>query len=573
MGLNAKKRNSLSPTGSLPTLRRRCSSEAASDGESEIHTACSYPPDSAARPANEQTAEPTTGSDEKNIQEPPAPLIRQFTEPGPAIKVPRARRRGLFAQLTLIAEVEDPKTYSRKLKWFITFIVAVAGATAPMGSSIFFPSLPQVTRELHTKTTITNLSIALYMLSMSIFPLWWSSFSERLGRRTIYLASFALFVIFNCLCAISRSIAMLIVMRMLSGGASASVQAVGAGTIADLWEPRERGSAMSIFYLGPLCGPLFAPIVGGLLAERWGWRSTLWFLAGYGALTLIFIFFALPETLVMLRPVLPETTEEDVLPTTRPLSRVSSRQVLGATTRWLKMLKMTFIDPLKIVLYLRFIPVLLSVYYASIAFGSLYVLNVSIEDTFGKPPYNFSTVIIGLLYIPNSVGYVVASLFGGRWMDSIMKREAKRAKRYDEKGRLVFRPEDRMRENALLGALVYPAALIWYGWTVEKATFWLVPMIANFFFGIGSMIIFSMVTTMLTEFMPKKSSEGVALNNFVRNIFSCVGSLVTAPILDGIGNGWLFTILGLVGFASGSVIFLMRKFGPRWRKTMDEKMG
>ena len=391
---------------------------------------------------------------------------------------------------------------------------------------------------------------------------------------------------------------MLIVMRMLSGGASASVQAVGAGTIADLWEPRERGSAMSIFYLGPLCGPLFAPIVGGLLAERWGWRSTLWFLAGYGALTLIFIFFALPETLAMLRPVLPETTEEDVLPTTRPLSRVSSRQVLGATTRWLKMLKMTFIDPLKIVLYLRFIPVLLSVYYASIAFGSLYVLNVSIEDTFGKPPYNFSTVIIGLLYIPNSVGYVVASLFGGRWMDSIMKREAKRAKRYDEKGRLVFRPEDRMRENALLGALVYPAALIWYGWTVEKATFWLVPvsqrifiahskakggtvltrlwprqMIANFFFGIGSMIIFSMVTTMLTEFMPKKSSEGVALNNFVRNIFSCVGSLVTAPILDGIGNGWLFTILGLVGFASGSVIFLMRKFGPRWRKTMDEKMG
>lgn len=52
--------------------------------------------------------------------------------------VARSRRRGLFGQLTLLAEVEDPKTYSRKKKWFITFIVAVAGATAPMGSSIFF---------------------------------------------------------------------------------------------------------------------------------------------------------------------------------------------------------------------------------------------------------------------------------------------------------------------------------------------------------------------------------------------------------------------------------------------------
>jgi multidrug resistance protein len=311
---------------------------------------------------------------------------------------------------------------------------------------------------------------------MSIFPLWWSSFSERLGRRTIYLASFVLFVVFNCLCAVSCSIGMLIVMRMLSGGASASVQAVGAGTIADLWDSRERGRAMGIFYLGPLCGPLFAPIVGGLLAERWGWRSTMWFLAGYGALTVIFIFLALPETLAVRKPVLPELAENDMAPVSRPLSRVSSRQVVGITTRWLKMLKIVFIDPLKIVLYLQYIPVLLSVYYASIAFGSLYVLNVSVEHSFGKPPYNFSTIIIGLLYIPNSVGYVVASLFGGRWMDSIMQREAKKANRYDEKGRPIYRPEDRMRENAWLGAFLYPAALIWYGWTVDKGVFWLVPV-------------------------------------------------------------------------------------------------
>lgn len=94
-------------------------------------------------------------------------------------------------------------------------------------------------------------------------------------------------------------------------------------------------------------------------------------------------------------------------------------------------------------------------------------------------------------------------------------------------------------------------------------------MIANFFFGVGSMIIFGMATTMLTEFMPQNASAGVALNNFMRNIFSCVGSLVTAPIIDAIGNGWLFTILGLVAFASSSTLFTMRVFGPRWRESMD----
>ncbi|KAJ5172917.1 hypothetical protein N7492_005510 [Penicillium capsulatum] len=514
----------------------------------------------------------TVDGSEKNDPEDPPPLSRQSTQIEPAVKVPRSKRRGLFGQLALVAEIENPKTYARKMKWFITFIVAWAGAGAPMGSAIFLPSLSQVTRELHTTTTISNLSIALYMLSMSIFPLWWSSFSERLGRRTIYLASFSLFVVFNCLCAISDSIAMLIVMRMLSGGASASVQAVGAGTIADLWDVRERGRAMSIFYLGPLCGPLLAPIFGGLLAQRWGWRSTLWFLAAWGAVTLIFILLALPETLVQTKPVLPDVADNEDGPMSRPLSRVSSRQVVHSTTRWLKMLKMVLIDPLKIVLYLQYIPVLLTVYYASIAFGSLYVLNISVEDTFSKVPYNFNTIIVGLLYIPNSLGYLVASMFGGRWMDSIMQREAKKANRFDQKGRPIYRPEDRMRENAWLGAFLYPAALIWYGWSADKGVFWLVPMIANFFFGIGSMLIFSMVTTMLTEFMPKKSSEGVALNNFMRNIFSCVGSVVTAPIIHGIGNGWLFTILGLVSFASSLVIFAMRVWGPRWREKMDARM-
>lgn len=133
------------------------------------------------------------------------------------------------------------------------------------------------------------------MLSTAIFPLWWSSFSETSGRRSIYLTSFTLFLIFNILAALSKNIAMLIVMRMLSGGASSSVQAVGAGTIADIWEVKERGRAMGIFYLGPLCGPLFAPIIGGVLTERFGWRSTQWFLAIYGGAVLVFLFVALPE--------------------------------------------------------------------------------------------------------------------------------------------------------------------------------------------------------------------------------------------------------------------------------------
>lgn len=60
-------------------------------------------------------------------------------------------------------------------------------------------------------------------------------------------------------------------------------------------------------------------------------------------------------------------------------------------------------------------------------------------------------------------------------MDYIMKREAIKANRIRE-GKLVYQPEDRMRENAWLAAVLYPCALLWYGWTVEKGVFWLVPV-------------------------------------------------------------------------------------------------
>ncbi|KAH8685708.1 major facilitator superfamily domain-containing protein [Tricladium varicosporioides] len=494
--------------------------------------------------------------------------------------IPRSKRRGLLSRFTLIAEVERPYEYKRSTKWFITFLVALAAAAAPIGSAIFLPALPQLSSDLHTTPTVTNLSVAMYMLSMSIFPLWWSSFSERLGRRTIYLVSFAFFTIWNIVAAVSTSIGMLIVMRILGGGAAASVQAVGAGTIADIWEVRERGRAMGMFYLGPLMGPLLAPIFGGALSQAWGWRSTQWFQAIYGGVLFITLTLFLPETLAPKAtptpaPTLTNQGTDEKAPTTPPLTRSSTRQsVQQKTKKFVKIFKMCIVDPLSVLVYLRFPAVALSVYLASITFGSLYILNISIQQTFSEKPYHYSVMILGLLYIPNSLGYLLASLFGGRWTDKIMHREARAANRYDENGKLVFIPEDRLRENAYLAAIMFPGALIWYGWTADKGVFWLVPMIANFFFGVGSMIVFGTITTMLTELMPRRSSSGVAVNNFVRNIFSCVGGVVAQPIISAIGNGWLFTILGILCWISSfGVVWAMRYFGPRWRVSMEKKLN
>jgi len=131
-----------------------------------------------------------------------------------------------------------------------------------------------------------------------------------------------------------------------------------------------------------------------------------------------------------------------------------------------------------------------------------------------------------------------------------------------------------MKENAWISAILWPAALIVYGWTARYGIHWIVPMISNFFFGIGSMLIFALVNTMLTEFMPKRAASGIALNNFVRNILSFTGALVADPLLAAIGNGWLMTILGIWSVVTGcAALFAMRTWGEKWRVRMVAELG
>jgi multidrug resistance protein len=397
-----------------------------------------------------------------------------------------------------------------------------------------------------------------------------SSFSETLGRRTIYIISFSLFLVFSILSAVSVNISMLVVMRILGGGASASVQAVGAGTIADIWEPAQRGRAMGIFYLGPLVGPLCSPIIGGALAQGFNWRTTMWFLAIYGGVMLLLLLFCLPETLAKPPPPPPTATDP-----TNPLRRVSTTQsIKHHTVNTAALLKRLLIDPLSVLLYLRQPPVFITVYCASTAFFSLFVLNISIQSTFSSPPYSFKPIPLGACYLAPSLGYILASTFGGRWIDYIMAREAKRAERFDEEGKLVYLPEDRMRENMWLAATMYPGALVWFGWTAQRGVHFMVPSVANFWFGLGSMLVFGVTTTMLTEFMPRRSSSGVAVNNFVRNIFSCVGSVIAQPLIEVMGVGWLCTMVGLFALVTGNAaIWALRRYGASWREDMDRRLN
>ncbi|KAL8957768.1 MAG: hypothetical protein Q9183_005972, partial [Haloplaca sp. 2 TL-2023] len=94
---------------------------------------------------NAQSSHSTTASairegGNENEDEKDAELAHVISTSGsahpPPVKVPKARRRGLFARFVILAEVEQPKDYARRSKWFITLIIALAAVAAPLGSAI-----------------------------------------------------------------------------------------------------------------------------------------------------------------------------------------------------------------------------------------------------------------------------------------------------------------------------------------------------------------------------------------------------------------------------------------------------
>lgn len=99
-------------------------------------------------------------------------------------------------------------------------------------------------------------------------------------------------------------------------------------------------------------------------------------------------------------------------------------------------------------------------------------------------------------------------------------------------------------------------------------------MMAGFLFGASGMILFGLVTTMVTELLPHKPASGVALNSMGRNLFACVGFAIAQPSIDAIGNGWLFTVAGVVMLVTGFLALEgLRRYGASWREEMKGRIG
>ena len=105
-----------------------------------------------------------------------------------------------------------------------------------------FPVINDLKADLNASDSAIALSISLYILAQGCLPLIWSPISEIIGRKTCFLAATAIFSLsMIVLAAATQNVAMLIAFRVIGAAGSAAMLSISAGTLADLYEPAERG--------------------------------------------------------------------------------------------------------------------------------------------------------------------------------------------------------------------------------------------------------------------------------------------------------------------------------------------
>ena len=94
----------------------------------------------------------------------------------------------------------------------------------------------------------------------------------RLGRRTYFLLSIAVFTLASALCGMATSLNALIASRVLQGLAGGGLQPSSQGVLLDAFPPEKQGTAQTIFGMAALLAPVVGPTLGGYITDNYGWR-------------------------------------------------------------------------------------------------------------------------------------------------------------------------------------------------------------------------------------------------------------------------------------------------------------
>ena len=487
-----------------------------------------------------------------------------------------------------IEEVSGPQlplqtqytTFTSRQKRLLIVLLSLANLASPLTATIYLPLLPLLQVHFRVSLQAINLTITLYILFQAISPILFASTSDSFGRRPVILMTFSLYTLASIGLVLNRhSYTGLLILRALQSLGASAIQAVTYGVIADVCVPAERGNMQ-----GPIIGMSnpgvnLGPFLGGLLSYRSGdFAWAFWGLVMFGGLSLLILGSFLNETArsvvgngcrtpevwwsqtwwtalgTMLKTGSRTKDQREKQPDPSPRTR-NSADVEDHGTSWRHALKsMNIWAPIRILFHKD---TSLILWMAASAHANYYCIQTSHPPIY-KDIYHFNELQIGLSYLPGGVGVVLGSFANGKWMDRNYAITARKIgheiDRVAGDGLRAF-PIERARVRScwyLLGLSM--CAWVGYGWALERHTHVSVPLLLQFMHGVLYTCILQTFNALLVDIFPENPSAAATSGNITRCALSALFVALLQPIVNAIGRGWYFTLLGVVSGLAGGLL-------------------
>ncbi|KZV76197.1 MFS general substrate transporter [Peniophora sp. CONT] len=494
---------------------------------------------------------------------------------------------------------DDPRTWSPLRKNLCLFIISSAAFIAGLAANIYNPGINDIERELHATSGDISLSLALFILMQGVLPLFWSVASEIKGRKLVYIISIAIAMIGALVAALAKSIGVLIGMRCFQGLGSSAVLAIGAATLADIYDPAERGAKMGIYYAAPLLGPSLGPILGGILTQYLSWRATFWFLFIWMGLCEAMFLFLFKDTYrkersltyqsVLRRrererlrslaaskrssmvtvfektPVAPEKGSDDKEPVTAQVSPNIDVEAghIQSKAEHTDEVKLTLADvnpipPLwKILRRWNNLLILTS---SGLIFGFSYCISYTCARTL-ENDYDYNALNTGFVLLSYGIGSMGGSILGGRWSDRVLAKATAQGNRSPET-RLV---------STKIALVFFPLPVMAYGWLAQFQIHIAAICTALFFAGFFSIWIYSSTLAYIVDANNGRSSSAVATNSFFRGIMACIFAEVAVPLQNSLKDGGLYSLWTGLVLVCEVLLLLVLYRGRKWREAAEER--
>ena len=120
-----------------------------------------------------------------------------------------------------------------------------------------------------------------------------------IGRKRFYMICVALFTASSMLCAMSTSLGMMLIGRVLQGVGGGGMAPTEQSMFADTFPPEKRAQAFALYGLTVVSAPAIGPVLGGWLTDNlsWHWVFLINLPVGLLSLTLVGLLVVEPEVL------------------------------------------------------------------------------------------------------------------------------------------------------------------------------------------------------------------------------------------------------------------------------------